>query len=130
MTIAPHTGGQGARFFREVCRAMPFIMRHYHMDEFMTISQLRRAVANKFRDNSHIKDPKAVALLIFKGRQELEEVIKTFKNRHHLITEYVSRAEEKVHAAGESSKFGAMDARSPFLKAFLQSNNTEKAAGW
>lgn len=32
---------------------------------------------------------RAVDTLIFKGRVELEELVKNFKQRHHVLTDYV-----------------------------------------
>ncbi|KDD76341.1 hypothetical protein H632_c261p0 [Helicosporidium sp. ATCC 50920] len=61
-----------------------------------------------FRENAKVTDPKAINMLIYKGREELEMVLMQHKQRHHLIDKYVKRPAHKVptpYDASTSSEF-------------------------
>ena len=73
---------------------------------------MRRNVSDLMRKNSSVKDPAAVDILIYKGREELEMILMNHKQRHHLISQFVHNpAKERVE------KVSGM---SPFLEAFYR----------
>lgn len=45
-------------FFRAACRSLPAVMDMYNLDDVVTKSQLRSAIASEIRKNSHITNPK------------------------------------------------------------------------
>ncbi|CAL8470317.1 g9859 [Coccomyxa elongata] len=95
-------------FFREVSRLLPWTMKNYKLDEITTLADLRKNVALLFRQNAHIKDPKVVNILIYKGREELESVALQHKQRHHLIGQFViapSEMRAEMHKKRDISPF-------------------------
>ncbi|KAG9456942.1 hypothetical protein H6P81_001450 [Aristolochia fimbriata] len=71
--------------FKKACRSLPTVMNLYHLDDIITVSQLRSAVSSKFRKNAHITNPKVIDLLVFNGMEELANIIEHYKQRHHII---------------------------------------------
>lgn len=60
-------------------------------------------------------------MLVFKGKEELENCTDHAKQRHHLISTYVVGSAGMVHLKG----LGIADhGESPFLKNFYQSNQS------
>ena len=56
----------------QVCRWVPWTIKNYKMEELTTADALRSNLSFMFREFAHVKDPKAVDILIYKGREELE----------------------------------------------------------
>lgn len=89
-------------------------MKQYNLAELTTLPELRRNVSNLIRKNQGVKDPSAVDILIYKGREELEMIIMQHKQRHHLISQYIRNpANEKVEKPSGLS---------PFLESFYKGN--------
>ncbi len=101
-------------FFKEVCRLLPWVVHNYKLDELLTVQQLRKNVAQAFRQNAHVTTPEVIDLLVYKGREELELVALQHKQRHHLIAKYVAPFELKSKATKPVG--------SPFLEAFYTGN--------
>ena len=76
-------------FFRAACRSIPTIMDIYNLQDVVAPSQLRYAISAQIRNNAHITDPKVIDLLIFKGMEELTDIVDHAKQRHHIIGQYV-----------------------------------------
>ncbi|KAI8114243.1 hypothetical protein M9434_002369 [Picochlorum sp. BPE23] len=112
-----HAVSQGAsvkslEFFREVARCLPTIMRQYKLEELTTMAEMRRNVSDMIRKNSQVRDPSAIDILIYKGREELEMILMNHKQRHHLVSQYVKNpAKDTVHKE---------TGMSPFLEAFYK----------
>ncbi|XP_021752891.1 NADH dehydrogenase [ubiquinone] 1 alpha subcomplex subunit 6-like [Chenopodium quinoa] len=104
-------------FFKLACRALPTVMDIYNLDDVATISQLRSTIASQIRKNSHVKDPKVIDMLIFKGMEELENIVEHSKQRHHMIGQYVVGHHGLVQELGTKEQ-----GFSPFLKNFYKSN--------
>ncbi|CAO2820307.1 unnamed protein product [Amaranthus hypochondriacus] len=103
-------------FFKLASRSLPTVMDIYNLDDVTTISQLRSSISSQFRKNAHIKDPKVIDMLIFKGMEELENIVEHSKQRHHIIGQYVV-------GQGLVQDLGTKDqGLSPFLKKFYESN--------
>ncbi|KAK7314146.1 hypothetical protein VNO77_39358 [Canavalia gladiata] len=102
-------------FFREACRSLPYVMEIYNLHDVVTISQLRSTVASEIRKNTHITNPKVIDMLLFKGLEELKNVVNHSKQRHHIIGQYV------VGQQGRVEDLGTKD-HSTFLKNFYNSN--------
>jgi NADH dehydrogenase (ubiquinone) 1 alpha subcomplex subunit 6 len=68
---------------------VPFIQKAMKLEEIVTVREIRSVVKEKFKEYKGVTDQRAIDLLIFKGRQELETYLTLHKNRHHAITEYL-----------------------------------------
>ena len=56
----------------QVCRWVPWTVRNYKLEELTDVPTLRSNLAFMFRQSAHLKDPRVVDILIYKGREELE----------------------------------------------------------
>ncbi|GAV87614.1 Complex1_LYR_2 domain-containing protein [Cephalotus follicularis] len=104
-------------FFRAACRSLPKVMEIYNLDDVAKISHLRSTIANEIRKNSHITNPKVIDMLLFKGMEELNNIVEHAKQRHHIIGQYV------VGQRGLVQDLGTKDqGMSNFLKNFYNTN--------
>lgn len=102
------------KFFKEVCRCLPWVNKTYGLGELTNVAELRRNVADLFRKYRDVQSPEVVDLLIYKGREELEMILMQHKQRHHVITQYVHNpALDRVTRPTNLS---------PFLQQFYKSN--------
>ncbi|KAJ1413485.1 hypothetical protein SESBI_19561 [Sesbania bispinosa] len=105
-------------FFRTACRSLPAIMEIYNIYDVATVSQLRSTIASEIRKNSHITNPKVIDMLLFKGMEELKNVVDHSKQRHHIVGQYVVGRQGLVQQEAGSKDQGI----STFLKNFYDSN--------
>jgi NADH dehydrogenase (ubiquinone) 1 alpha subcomplex subunit 6 len=106
------TSVKSLEFYREVARCLPTIMKQYKLGELTTLAEMRRNLSDMIRRNSSVRDPSAIDILIYKGREELEMILMNHKQRHHLISQYVKNpAQERVEK---------VSGLSPFLEAFYR----------
>ena len=56
----------------QVCRWIPWTVNNYKLDELTSAKELRSNLSLLFKQNAHIKNPRVVDILIYKGREELE----------------------------------------------------------
>uniref|UniRef100_M4F121 NADH dehydrogenase [ubiquinone] 1 alpha subcomplex subunit 6 n=1 Tax=Brassica campestris TaxID=3711 RepID=M4F121_BRACM len=112
-------------FFRAACRSLPTVMDIYNLQDVVAPSQLRFAISAQIRNNAHVTDPKAlplisvslvIDLLLFKGMEELTDIVDHAKQRHHIIGQYVV-GEGLVQNTGSKDQ-----GKSDFLKNFYTSN--------
>ncbi|BAT89296.1 NADH dehydrogenase [ubiquinone] 1 alpha subcomplex subunit 6 [Vigna umbellata] len=104
-------------FFRAACRSLPSVMEIYNLYDVTSVAQLRSTVASEIRKNIDVSDPKVVDMLLFKGMEELMNVVNHSKQRHHIIGQYV------VGQQGQMQDSASKDpAISPFLKNFYSGN--------
>ncbi|KAF2555472.1 hypothetical protein F2Q68_00017879 [Brassica cretica] len=112
-------------FFRAACRSLPTVMDIYNLQDVVAPSQLRFAISAQIRNNAHVTDPKAfplislslvIDLLLFKGMEELTDIVDHAKQRHHIIGQYVV-GEGLVQNTGSKDR-----GKSDFLKNFYTSN--------
>ncbi|KMT16978.1 hypothetical protein BVRB_2g041840 [Beta vulgaris subsp. vulgaris] len=104
-------------FFKTACRSLPAVMDIYNLHDIATISQLRSSIAAQIRKNADVRDPKVIDMLIFKGTEELENIVEHSKQRHHIIGQYVVGPQGLVQDTGSKEQ-----GLSPFLKNFYKSN--------
>eukprot|EP00252_Welwitschia_mirabilis_P006283 TRINITY_DN1712_c0_g1_i2.p1 TRINITY_DN1712_c0_g1~~TRINITY_DN1712_c0_g1_i2.p1 ORF type:complete len:137 (+),score=6.61 TRINITY_DN1712_c0_g1_i2:138-548(+) len=106
-------------FFRRACRAVPYVMDIYNLHDLITTVQLRSTVNSLFRKNSNVTNPQVIDMLIFKGTEELNNIIDQSKQRHHIIGQYVVGQEGLTPTSvGASNRLA-----SEFLRKFYDSNN-------
>ncbi|KAK8500909.1 hypothetical protein V6N13_061817 [Hibiscus sabdariffa] len=104
-------------FFRQACRSIPTIMDIYNLDDVVTKSQLRSTIASEIRKNTHVTNPKVIDMLLFKGMEELNNIVEHAKQRHHIIGQYV------LGRQGLAQDLDTKDeGTSDFLKNFYKSN--------
>lgn len=92
-------------------------MEIYNLHDVATISQLRSAVASQIRKNSHVNDPKVIDMMVFKGYEELGNVVEQAKQRHHILGQYVVGSQGLVHGLGTKDQ-----GNSSFLNSFYTTN--------
>ncbi|RDX74192.1 NADH dehydrogenase [ubiquinone] 1 alpha subcomplex subunit 6 [Mucuna pruriens] len=102
-------------FFRTACRSLPSVMEIYNLHDVVSVSQLRSTIASQIRKNIHVTDPKVIDMLLFKGMEELMNVVNHSKQRHHIIGQYV--VGKQVQDSGTKDQ-----AISTFLKNFYNGN--------
>ncbi|CAJ1978025.1 unnamed protein product [Sphenostylis stenocarpa] len=104
-------------FFRAASRSLPAVMEIYNLYDVTSIAQLRSTVASEIRKNIHVTDPKVIDMLLFKGMEELKNVVNHSKQRHHIIGQYVVGQQGQVQDSASKDQ-----GISPFLKNFYSSN--------
>ncbi|WMV08516.1 hypothetical protein MTR67_001901 [Solanum verrucosum] len=76
-------------FFRMCCRSIPHVMEIYNLHDVVSPSQLRYAAAAEVRKNANVTNPKVIDMLLFKGMEELMNIVNQSKQRHHIVGQYV-----------------------------------------
>ncbi|XP_062198841.1 NADH dehydrogenase [ubiquinone] 1 alpha subcomplex subunit 6-like [Phragmites australis] len=104
-------------FFKQACRSIPSIMEIYNLEDVVTPAQLRSSIAQQIRKNQSVSDPKVIDMLLFKGMEELNNIVEHAKQRHHVIGQYVIGQQGLVQDLGSKDQ-GSSD----FLKKFYTSN--------
>ena len=104
-------------FFRLACRSIPSIIDIYNLDDVVSKSQLRSTIAAEIRKNSHVTNPKVIDMLLFKGMEELNNILEHAKQRHHMIGQYVVG-----HHGLVQDLDGKDQGTSDFLKNFYNTN--------
>ncbi|KAK8958029.1 NADH dehydrogenase [ubiquinone] 1 alpha subcomplex subunit 6 [Platanthera zijinensis] len=104
-------------FFKKACRSLPTVMDIYNLHDVVTVSQLRSSIAAQIRKNINVTNPKVIDMLVFKGIEELTNIVDHAKQRHHVIGQYVLGPE------GLDKDLGMQDqGSSHFLKRFYETN--------
>ncbi|KAJ4720396.1 NADH dehydrogenase [ubiquinone] 1 alpha subcomplex subunit 6 [Melia azedarach] len=104
-------------FFKTACRSLPSIMDMYNLDDVASKSQLRSVISSEIRKNSHVTNPKVIDMLLFKGTEDLNNILEHAKQRHHIIGQYVVGPQGLVQDLDPKDR-----GMSNFLKNFYRSN--------
>lgn len=80
--------------YRDCVEHVPQMRKDFNLSE--NRHTLVAVIKDMFLRNRDIGDPKLIDVLVFKGRQELNEVTAQWKSRHHVV-QYVHQYEERVH---------------------------------
>eukprot|EP00123_Amoebidium_parasiticum_P019317 comp24514_c0_seq1/m.46765 comp24514_c0_seq1/g.46765 ORF comp24514_c0_seq1/g.46765 comp24514_c0_seq1/m.46765 type:complete len:118 (-) comp24514_c0_seq1:152-505(-) len=87
-TVRSSSSAQEARsrvlsLYRAWMRETPTITDKYQLD--IPMSQVRAKIREEFKKNAQIKDVRVVDLLVFKGKQELDETHWVWKQKTHIM---------------------------------------------
>ena len=80
---------------RAVVRELPRVMTIYDVD--IPLKTARAAISYHFRKNERLEDGRVIGLLIAKGYMELEETLKQWKQKTHLLRILEVRVECPYH---------------------------------
>ncbi|XP_071984980.1 NADH dehydrogenase [ubiquinone] 1 alpha subcomplex subunit 6 isoform X3 [Engystomops pustulosus] len=69
--------------YRAWYREVPNTVHVFQLD--ITVKQGREMVREKFQKNADVTDPRVIDLLVIKGKMDLEETIKVWKQRTHIM---------------------------------------------
>ncbi|KAL9407161.1 hypothetical protein Peur_004133 [Populus x canadensis] len=104
-------------FFKLACRSLPAVMDIYNLDDVVNKSQLRSAISSQIRKNAHVTNAKVIDMLLFKGMEELGNIVEHHKQRHHIIGQYILGKEGTLHDSSPKDP-----STSDFLKNFYSGN--------
>uniref|UniRef100_A0A2P2J6Z7 Uncharacterized protein MANES_11G007200 n=1 Tax=Rhizophora mucronata TaxID=61149 RepID=A0A2P2J6Z7_RHIMU len=92
-------------------------MEIYNLHDVVSGSQLRSTIASEIRKHSGLTNAKVIDLLLFKGMEELGNIVEHAKQRHHIIGQYVVGRQGLVQDLTDKDQ-----GMSEFLKNFYKSN--------
>ncbi|CAA7262184.1 unnamed protein product [Cyclocybe aegerita] len=71
------------KLYRDWYRSAPEICTLYSLSQ--SPSQVRHAIRQKFEKNRNVTDPRAIDVLVLKGRQDYQETMNCWKQTDHVV---------------------------------------------
>ncbi|CAD8054291.1 unnamed protein product [Paramecium sonneborni] len=110
------------RFYRKVCRLIPFLLRIHDLEVTCNSQQAMLNVANIFRKRAYLRDPDAVDRWVYRGYELLYQAEWHMLNRDHLF-QYFSN-QNRSDAGYSYLENQKLNGKSEFLKDFYIGNKT------
>ncbi|KAG6867727.1 hypothetical protein C0993_011948 [Termitomyces sp. T159_Od127] len=71
------------QLYRDWYRSAPEIVELYGLD--VSPTQIRHAIRERFERNRYVTDPRAIDVLLLKGRQDYQETMNCWKQLDHIV---------------------------------------------
>jgi len=124
------------KLYRDILRAIPSVKKQFHLQ--ISFKDARKRIRQEFVKNAHVTDPTTIDLLVFKGRNELEEALKSWKTASHVLAsltpiEHLSDSTlfgNQVKAASKEKFVKYEDPDDPFPPVKLNPFLRQMFTGW
>eukprot|EP00744_Colponema_vietnamica_P004193 GILI01006297.1.p2 GENE.GILI01006297.1~~GILI01006297.1.p2 ORF type:complete len:165 (-),score=28.79 GILI01006297.1:97-591(-) len=115
--------GRVLNLYRVICRKVPTVIERFGLGTVTNATYARRAIADRFRANAHVRDPRVIDMLVIKGQSDLAEAMAMFMTKHHIMSYCCPQGLGTFSSDATKAAFDKVwqGNRSDFLHKFLQS---------